>query len=108
DRIPNSNPAFEKRARLRARALVLVLLYSGFRISDAVQLRRAAIDSTGRLLIRVMKTRETLYIQLHPDVISALAALPVESPTYFFWSGNSQLISAINGAARTIRTVLEL
>lgn len=51
NRVGNPNNQAElERSRRRARALVLVLLYSGFRISDAVQLRRTAVDmKTGQV-----------------------------------------------------------
>jgi integrase len=56
---------------------------------------------TGRLLVRIMKTRRPLYVRLHSDAVSALAALPVESE-YFLWSGRSKLSTAIGSARRTI------
>jgi site-specific recombinase XerD len=94
-RIDNPNPREIHRARLRARALVLTLLYSGFRISDAVKLRRADLDmKTGQLMVRLMKTRAPLYIRLPQVALDALAAVPVES-LYFFWSGKSKLSTAI-------------
>lgn len=76
ERIDNPNQREIPRARLRARALCLLLLYSGLRISDAVQLKRIAVKSDGRLLIRMMKTRAPLYLRLNPATLEALAALP--------------------------------
>lgn len=108
DRIDNSNAREIPRARLRARALVLTLLYSGFRISDAVKLRRTDLNmSTGQLLVRMMKTRAPLYLRLPPVALAALAAVPPES-LFFFWSGKSKLSTAIGSARRTIDCVLEL
>jgi integrase/recombinase XerD len=93
-------------AALQARALVLLLLYSGFRISDAVQLERAALDpATGRLLVRMMKTRQPLYLKLAPEPVAALEALPRSGPRYF-WNGRSKLATAIGNARRTIGRVL--
>jgi len=106
--IDNPNPREIARARLRARALVLLLLYSGFRISDAVQLKRSAVDfNNGKLLIRVMKTRVPLYSKLPQLALDALKAVPVES-MYFFWSGQSLLSTAVGSARRTIDCVLKL
>lgn len=108
NRIDNPNPREIPRARLRARALVLMLLYGGFRISDAVKLERTAVDMvTGRLLVRMMKTRAPLYIQLPPIALAALKAVPIES-FYFFWSGKSKLSTAVGSARRTIDCVLKL
>lgn len=90
------------RTRQRARALILVLLYSGLRISDAVQLRRDAVDfKTGKVLLRVMKTRAPLYTRLPEHALDALRAIPQES-AYFFWSGKAMLRTAISSASRTI------
>jgi integrase len=98
DLIENSNPAGVQRARLRALALILTLLYTGFRISDVVRLERTRVDiRSGKLLVRMMKTREPLYIRLPHDALTALAAVPVESP-YYFWSGDGKLQTALRSA----------
>lgn len=106
--IDNPNPREIPRARLRAMALVLLLLYSGFRISDAVKLHRSALDfATGKLLIRMMKTRTPLYTRIPADAVAALKALPVES-VYFLWSGKSKLSTAVGSARRTIDCLMKL
>ncbi len=106
DRIDNNNPAGVQRARLRARALLYTLLYTGFRLSDAVRLERSRLDmQTGKLMVRTMKTREDLYIRLPQDALRALSAVPVESP-YFFWSGNGELTTALRSARRTVDCIL--
>lgn len=108
DRIDNNNRAGVGRAKTRARALVLLLLYSGLRISDAVKLERSRVDAkTGKLLIRTMKTGVPLYVQLHPAALAALRAMPVES-FYFFWSGKSKLSTAVGSARRTVECLMKL
>lgn len=109
DQISNPvDPKTNERLRARAKALVLVMLYTGFRISDAVQLKRGAVDfATGQTHVRIMKTGVAQYTNLPPEALDALRALPVESP-YFLWSGNSKPTSAFAGAARTIATLLKL
>lgn len=108
EKIDNPNQREIARARLRARALVLLLLYSGLRISDAVRLERSKLDmKTGRLLIRTMKTGVPLYTKVPGDAIAALAAVPREGK-YFFWSGRSKLSTAVGSARRTIACVLKL
>src|SRR5215469_1515173 len=108
DLIEDTRGAMETaRTRNRARALVLLLLYSGLRISDAIKLERSRLNTkTGDLMIRMRKTREPLYVRLQPHALKALAALPEESP-YFFWNGKSQLRSMIRTAARTIERLLD-
>ena len=105
-RIEDGNPHTRERTRARARALCLVMLYSGLRISDAVKLRRETVDlSTGKTLLRVMKTGTPLYVRLGEPAIDALAALPSEGE-YFFWNGESRLSTAVGNARKSISRVL--
>jgi site-specific recombinase XerD len=71
--------------RARARALVLVLLYTGMRISDATFLERTYIDTQNNLCYLIIKTRQELpcSIELQSAVMAALQALPA-SRVYFF------------------------
>lgn len=106
DRLANRKPWLRDKARRRARALILVLLYSGFRISDAVALRRTAMDlESGRLLVRIMKTGRPLYITLGEPARQALKGLPGESD-YFFWSGKGSFATAKRNARQTVYRVM--
>jgi site-specific recombinase XerD len=105
-KIDDGNPATRERTRARAKAMCLVMLYSGMRISDTIQLKRAAVDlKTGKLLLRVMKTGSPLYVRLGPPAIEALEVLPGQGE-YFFWSGQSKLSTAIGNARKSISRVL--
>jgi integrase/recombinase XerD len=107
-RLEDSNPRTLARVRLRARALVLVLLYSGFRISDAVKLERSAVNmETGQFVVRTMKTGVQQTFRWPAIVIEALGRLPFES-LYFFWSGKSKLRCAVNTCRGTLEHVLKL
>ena len=102
DTFPDRNPLTIDRTRRVARARVLVMLYSGLRISDTVALRRASVDlDTGRCLLRQAKTRQPVYVTLGQPVLDALAALP-QSGEYFFWSGRGSVKAAIGGAQRSV------
>ena len=72
--------------RKQMRALVLLLLYSGVRISNATFAKRESINlDTGLFTFRVIKTgRQNTPIELHPSVVRALKALPVLDSPYFF------------------------
>ena len=72
--------------RKQTRALILLLLYSGVRISDATFLKRDSVDlNTGLLQFSVIKTgRQNPPIELHASAIQALRALPVLDGPYFF------------------------
>jgi len=102
----DDNPHTRQTNRLYARARVLVMLYSGLRISDTVKLSRLSINlGTGRCLLRVMKTGVPQYVTLQPPATAALAALPKDGQ-YFFWNGTSELATAIGNARRSIQRVL--
>jgi integrase/recombinase XerD len=108
DQLGNSNIHAVERTRSRARALCLTLLYSGMRISDTVQLKRAAVDlDTGKLLLRVMKTGAPLYVRMGAPATDALRALD-GTGEYFFWNGESKLATAIGTASKTIDRVLRI
>jgi site-specific recombinase XerD len=102
DRIENAYGASAARARIRARALVLVLLYSGLRISDVGKLERSKITADGRLFLRAMKNKVPVYVRLPQPVLDALAALPVESDRFYFWSGRGKLSSLLGSLRRTV------
>ncbi|HEU0141238.1 MAG TPA: tyrosine-type recombinase/integrase [Bryobacteraceae bacterium] len=106
DQMEDGNPNRLERTRARARAFCLVMLYSGLRISDTVKLRRKAVDlTTGKMLLRVMKTGRKLYVRLGRSAIDALSALPGRGE-YFFWNGESKLSTAVGNARKTISRVL--
>jgi site-specific recombinase XerD len=96
--------------RSYARALLLLLLYSGLRISDALTLRRHQLNAqTGDLFLRTMKTGFPLYLQLHRTAIDALLALPVNGACFFWYQdGGCVLESAIEHARRTVARVAAL
>jgi len=101
--IDTDNPAELGYVRKRARAIVLVLLYSGLRISDVTMLRRSALDARSRhLTLRTAKTGANVKVLLHPDAVEALVALPMVSKEYFFWSGNGDPVYCTKNLRRTI------
>lgn len=104
DQITSDDPGETPFIRHRARALVYALLYSGLRISDIAQLRRAALDPNTRYLAirKIKKTKVWLKIRIHPDAVKALESLPAAHPDYFFWSGNGKLETLRKNLARTI------
>ena len=73
--------------RVRLRALVLLLRYSGLRIRDAATLSRSRIQGD-KLFLFTAKTGTPVYCPLPPFLIDALNLIP-ERTAYFFWTGNS-------------------
>lgn len=95
-----------KRSAARLRALVLLLRYSGLRITDAVTLARHQIED-GVLTLRTAKTGTDVRLPLHPDVLTALAALP-ETNAYYFWSGEGTKKSCVGDYQRAFIKLYKL
>jgi integrase/recombinase XerD len=68
--------------------------YSGLRISDAVSLKRDAVDAKGLLFLYQAKTGTPVSIPLPKEAIKALK-LCDEGDPYFFWNGISTLKSRL-------------
>ena len=86
--------------RQRVRALVLLLRYSGFRIRDAVMLRRDAITD-GTVFLRTAKTGTVVRLPLPGEVLSALDELEGPHPDYFFHNGTAKPEYAVSVWERT-------
>jgi integrase/recombinase XerD len=76
----------------RVHSFILVMRYSGLRISDAATL---AVDSLSgnRLRLRQVKTGESVSVLLPDNVAIKLKKVPHKHPKYFFWSGSAKVTS---------------
>ena len=88
--------------RIRMRALVLLLRYSGLRIGDAVRLARDRI-ANGRLFLYTQKTGVPVWCPIPDFVVEALNSFQPMNETYYFWSGASKK----DGVARTYMSRLK-
>jgi integrase/recombinase XerD len=70
----------------RIKALVLLLRYSGLRITDAATLLVSRIVE-GKVFLRTAKTGTHVTCPLPPLALDALEACPRTNPLYFFWTG---------------------
>lgn len=84
----------------KVRAFVLMLRYSGLRISDVVGLAVERVRD-GKLFLYTQKTGVPVHIPLPDHVVEALAG--IGDGRYYFWSGNGQLESAMKDWQRTLR-----
>jgi len=76
----------------KTRALILVMRYSGLRISDAVSLRPEHVKN-GKIFLYQAKTKHLVWVPVPEEVIRILAE--IKSGSYYFWSGVGKLKSAI-------------
>lgn len=72
----------------KAYAILLLMRYSGFRISDASMLRVDSLDGD-RISIRTIKTDVDVAVRVPQVAVQALKAFKPTIPTHFFWTGNS-------------------
>jgi integrase len=92
----------------RLLALVLLMRWSGLSIKDAVTLERSRLDDHGALFLRRAKTGVPVFVPLPSAVVSSLHALPSINPAYFFWSGNGDARSAVQGYERSFRKLFQI
>lgn len=95
--VPRYNPKAPdgKWRRQRAKAMLLLLRWSGLRLGDASRLERVKLSKDGNLLLRMQKTGESVYVPLPPHVVKCLRELKNPNPKYFFWSGSSAKDSTV-------------
>jgi integrase/recombinase XerD len=78
----------------RLRVLVLLLRYSGLRISDAVGCSVERLVD-GKLRLYTQKTGTHVHCPLPEFLVIALAAIPRMSERHWFWTGNGKLQTAV-------------
>ncbi len=93
DEYLNEMPKHGKANGRRIRGLVLLLRYSGMRISDAVNLRASQIKGN-RLFLYTQKTGVPVNAILPEFVVKALETTPKVNDECYFWSGTGKLDSA--------------
>jgi integrase len=100
--------------RKQARAIILLLLYSGVRISDATYLKRESVNlDSGLYQFKIIKTgRLNTPIELHPSAVQALQALPILDSPYFFLNAKEAAMRDIEplvmAMSYRVRRVLDL
>ena len=92
--------------RKRVRAMILLLRYSGLRISDASTLERSRLEGT-KLFLYTQKTGTPVRVPLPQHVVDALHASPSDDPRYFFWNGQCRRTFAVKIWETTFKTVFK-
>jgi integrase/recombinase XerD len=91
----------------RLKTLVLLMRYSGMRISDAVRLTKDRVNGD-RLFLYTQKTGVPVYSVLPKFVAEALEKTPPVNEKFFFWSGNGQLETAVKDWQGRLRKLFDL
>jgi integrase/recombinase XerD len=102
----NASGKFRTAIRQRIRAMILLLRYSGLRISDAAVLERSRLKGD-KLFLYTQKTGTPVWVPLPPKTVDALNQSPSDNQKYFFWNGNCLPTSAVKIWERTFGTVFK-
>jgi len=102
-----ANGKYRDGNRRRIRAMILLLRYSGIRISDAAVLARERLDHD-KLSLRTIKTGSQVWCPLPPIAVQALKESPSDDLRYFFWNGRCDPKSAVKIWERTFQRVYQL
>lgn len=93
--------------RKRIRAMILLLRFSGIRISDGAVLAREKLNGD-KLSLRTIKTGKDVWCPLPPEAVKALGESVSDNAAYFFWNGRCKETSAVKIWERTLQRVFEL
>jgi integrase/recombinase XerD len=91
----------------RLRAFVLLLRYSGMRISDVVSLSAERFVGK-RLFLYTQKTGVPVHIVIPEFVLRVLESTPRKSENHFFWSGVGKLESIVRSWQTRLRRLFQL
>jgi integrase len=102
---PKSHTA--KMNALRLKTLVLLMRYSGMRISDAVTMTTDRLDGK-RLFLYTQKTGVPVYTVLPDAVLRELEATPRVTAKNYFWSGESKRASIAGLWEKRLKKLFDL
>jgi site-specific recombinase XerD len=101
--------------RLRARAMVLTMRYTGLRIGDVAMLAKDRISRDGtrwRIFLHTEKTGKPVFLPIADELRLALNAVPIPRGAtpdcrYFFWNGIASERALKGNAQRTMAAVFK-
>jgi site-specific recombinase XerD len=102
--------------RLRARAMVLTMRYTGLRIGDTAMLARDRISRDGarwRIFLHTEKTGKPVFLPIADELRLALNAVPIPRGAtpdcrYFFWNGISSERALKGNTERALAAVFKV
>ena len=98
-------PGYRNAQRLKS--LVLLLRYSGMRISDAVALSADRLKGN-KLFLYTAKTGTPVYTVLPDSIVKALEASPRVTSKLYFWTGQGKLETAVKDWQKKLRVIFDL
>lgn len=107
DDLQITTPREGKLNAVRTKALVILMRYSGMRVSDAVTLTTDRLDGK-RLFLYTQKTGVPVYTVLPDSVLKALEATPRVTDTRYFWSGQGKRESVVCHWQMRLKKVFDL
>jgi integrase len=107
DGLQITTPAHGKLNANRLKALVLLMRYTGMRVSDAVTMTTDQLDGK-RLFLYTQKTGVPVYTVLPDSVLRALEATPRVTGKHFFWSGEGKIESTVRSWQARLKKIFDL
>lgn len=100
--------------RLRVKAAISVMRWTGLRISDVLRLRLDQVNTTKHeLMIFTKKNKRQIFLPIPLELEMVLAALPPPNGSepgnpHYFWNGKSAMQTLYSDMQRVLRHVYEL
>lgn len=106
DSIREAHPKIPAGTEKKLKALILLMRYSGIRISDAVMFKRGSLKD-GKLFLRQEKTKQPVWVPIPQHVVEAVMACD-EGDEYFFYRHVGTPKSAITEWQQRLKLVYEM
>lgn len=106
DMVRDKHPAMDPGIERKLRALVLLMRYSGLRVTDAVTLKKDRITKD-KLFLYQAKTKHPVWVPLPELVLAALKEID-DGRQYYFWSGTSKLRHAPTRWQDRLKKIFEI
>jgi integrase len=107
DSLRITTPVSGKLNAHRLKTLVLLMRYSGMRISDAVTMTTDRLDGK-KLFLYTQKTGVPVYTVLPDSVLRALEATPRVAGKHYFWSGEGKIESIVRSWQARVKKLFDL
>lgn len=101
------HPQIPSSTQRSLKAIILLLRYSGLRISDAVSLKRERIDKDGRLFVHAIKNQKPVWLPLPEFVVKAIDEID-GGDGLLFWNRVCKLKTCITEYQERLKKVSKI